>query len=133
GGETSKRNLIALCTFHHTLVHEGGFTLERGADGLRFLAPDRTHLPSFHASPPAPTDPLEAFERAHVDLGIHDETGLTRWDGEPVHYGDVVEVLCAADEPGAADESGAADPPGHTDEPSAADELGVDQPGDLDL
>ena len=33
GGETSKENLLALCTFHHRLVHEGGFTLEAGEDG----------------------------------------------------------------------------------------------------
>src|SRR5690606_29518678 len=29
GGETSLDNLILLCSAHHTLVHEGGFTLDK--------------------------------------------------------------------------------------------------------
>jgi hypothetical protein len=33
GGETSLENLVLLCSFHHRLVHEGGFTLRREANG----------------------------------------------------------------------------------------------------
>ena len=41
GGETSIDNLTLLCRHHHHLVHEGGFSLERTADGhLRFTRPD---------------------------------------------------------------------------------------------
>ena len=41
GGETSIDNLVLLCRHHHHLVHEGGFGLERMADGhLRFTHPD---------------------------------------------------------------------------------------------
>jgi hypothetical protein len=29
GGETSLANLILLCSAHHTLLHEGGFTIEK--------------------------------------------------------------------------------------------------------
>jgi hypothetical protein len=41
GGETSLDNLVLLCSRHHRLVHEGGFGVERIADGaLRFTRPD---------------------------------------------------------------------------------------------
>jgi hypothetical protein len=41
GGETSLENLVLLCSYHHTLVHEGGFRLEERGDGVRyFVRPD---------------------------------------------------------------------------------------------
>ena len=41
GGETSLHNLVLLCRHHHHLVHEGGFGVERIADGvIRFTRPD---------------------------------------------------------------------------------------------
>ncbi|MCP4471757.1 MAG: DUF222 domain-containing protein [Gammaproteobacteria bacterium] len=41
GGETSIDNLLTLCRRHHHLVHEGGFGLEKIADGrIRFTRPD---------------------------------------------------------------------------------------------
>ena len=46
GGATSLDNLALLCTYHHTLLHEGGFTIhddERG--GLYFRRPDGRVIP----------------------------------------------------------------------------------------
>jgi hypothetical protein len=41
GGKTSLDNLVLLCRRHHRLVHEGGFGVERIADGaLCFTRPD---------------------------------------------------------------------------------------------
>jgi hypothetical protein len=40
GGETKLSNLVQLCPFHHRLVHEGGFALERSSTGLCFRRPD---------------------------------------------------------------------------------------------
>jgi len=37
GGETSLENTVLLCTFHHTLLHEGGFGMEREGGELRFV------------------------------------------------------------------------------------------------
>jgi hypothetical protein len=41
GGETSLDNLLTLCGTHHALIHEGGFSVERRADGsCYFVRPD---------------------------------------------------------------------------------------------
>jgi len=41
GGKTSIDNLVLLCRRHHRLVHEGGFGLDKIADGrIRFTRPD---------------------------------------------------------------------------------------------
>src|SRR5690606_12734866 len=99
GGATSKQNLIALCPFHHRLVHEGGFTLELGEDGEpRFLAPDGL-IPSVPAIPELGPDAIAAIKSAHADLAIDEDTGLTSWDGSPIDYPACVGALCAADEP----------------------------------
>jgi hypothetical protein len=52
GGETSIDNLTLLCRHHHHLVHEGGFGLERTADGhLRFTRPDGRVIDTHPALP----------------------------------------------------------------------------------
>jgi hypothetical protein len=48
GGETCLKNLTLLCTFHHTLLHEGGFKIRRDGDGaLYFERPDGRVIPRF--------------------------------------------------------------------------------------
>jgi hypothetical protein len=48
GGETSLANLTLLCTFHHTLVHEGGFRICRdGGGAMYFQRPDGRVIPRF--------------------------------------------------------------------------------------
>jgi hypothetical protein len=46
GGETSLDNLMLLCTKHHTLVHEGGFTIDKDFnDNWYFKRPDGIAVP----------------------------------------------------------------------------------------
>ncbi|MFZ0383076.1 MAG: DUF222 domain-containing protein [Solirubrobacteraceae bacterium] len=41
GGPTALENLVQLCSYHHRLVHEGGFKVERSGGGaVRFRRPD---------------------------------------------------------------------------------------------
>ena len=41
GGETRLSNLLTLCSIHHKLVHEGGFSIRRHPDGsVYFVRPD---------------------------------------------------------------------------------------------
>lgn len=54
GGETSLENLATLCRYHHRLVHEGGFDIQRNEIGeLQFFRPDasviETAAPVFQA------------------------------------------------------------------------------------
>jgi len=47
GGETSLGNLMLLCSRHHTLVHEGGFTLQRDYQNQWFFKrPDGRAVPA---------------------------------------------------------------------------------------
>src|SRR5262245_24392187 len=46
GGETKLSNLVSLCGFHHTLVHEGGFGVTVTDDGVFvFTRPDGQRIP----------------------------------------------------------------------------------------
>jgi hypothetical protein len=48
GGPTRLENLVQLCSYHHRLVHEGGFMAERaGPDSIRFRRPDGRLIPEF--------------------------------------------------------------------------------------
>jgi hypothetical protein len=41
GGPTTLENLVQLCSYHHRMVHEGGFGVEPGSGGsVRFRRPD---------------------------------------------------------------------------------------------
>ena len=47
GGETGVDNLMLLCTQHHTLVHEGGFRIEKDfLDRWAFFRPDGVAVPA---------------------------------------------------------------------------------------
>ena len=46
GGETSADNMTLLCTHHHRLLHEGGFSIVRDEGGtLRFVTDDGRSIP----------------------------------------------------------------------------------------
>ena len=68
-GPTTLENLLLLCRFHHRLVHEGGYTIGRSADGeLRFYDPRGRQL--HNRSALVANDGADALRRRHRDLGI---------------------------------------------------------------
>jgi hypothetical protein len=79
GGETSLANTVLLCTRHHTLVHEGGFSVARDGDHLRFFDPRGGEVLAagclMAAPPPFVVPPRPG------------------WDGDPVDYHAAVESL----------------------------------------
>jgi len=100
GGETKLDNLLGLCVFHHRLLHEEGWrvALEGGSMPV-FIRPDGSLLEPVCTPPPAPDDPLGAFERAQAELFIDEETGLTGWDGTRPDYDACIRAVCAAGDP----------------------------------
>ncbi len=86
GGSTRLDNLVLMCRRHHRAVHEGGFGVIRGLDGvLTFLRSDGALL---QAAPAAP-----------IDLpGLHDATPLVTgklptWDGTRFDLPWAIDVL----------------------------------------
>lgn len=81
GGRTDLSNLIQLCSYHHRLVHEDGYAIERLDRGrLRFKRPDGTEILPV---PKRRRGDVRALMRANGrrGLAIDSETALTRWDG----------------------------------------------------
>lgn len=88
GGATELGNLLSLCRFHHTLLHEGGYRVEMDGDNARFIRPDgRMVLP-----PSRPTRDEPRLSAA--DIAAHRVTLRSRWDGERPDYGEIVATLC---------------------------------------
>jgi hypothetical protein len=100
GGPTDLDNLILLCRFHHTTVHEGGVSLSRSADGWRFTLPDGTEPRPWQTADTL-TDLLAAHARRTaaiidgVDRFDHPDarTIRPRWAGEPFSVHDCVQAL----------------------------------------
>ena len=98
GGRTSLDNLVTLCTFHHHLVHEGGWTITAVADGALVF-----HSPA--GNPLAPEPPRERVdnvlvwlrewaEESNLDLGP--DVNVPLGDGTKPDYDLAVSGLLSA-------------------------------------
>ena len=78
GGKTSLDNLLSLCPYHHTLVHDRGYLIATRPGGtVTFYRPDGTLLPSSPALP----GPEGTIEDCH-DAEITPDTIIPAWYGE---------------------------------------------------
>ncbi|HET6450370.1 MAG TPA: DUF222 domain-containing protein, partial [Spirochaetia bacterium] len=98
GGKTSVDNLVMLCTFHHHLVHEGGWTVSTVADGtLTFHSP--AGLPLTLPQEPRRADNGVSWLRewaAEKGIALGTEVNAPRWDGKRPDYALAVETLLEA-------------------------------------
>jgi hypothetical protein len=123
GGRTSLDNLISLCKYHHTLVHERGYLIAAARDGtFTFYRPDGTAIP---ASPPPP-QPDGTIEDCH-DADITPETIIPPWYGERLDLDHAI-YICFANAANAAGQAGQASqhdngpPPNHVHQPDRPDQ-----------
>ena len=96
GGPTTLSNLAMLCTRHHRAVHEEGFQVARGPDGvLRFRRPNGHPLPEVPSPAAVPGDPVTALRANHDAQGLrlNARTGYATWLGERLNVGYAIDVL----------------------------------------
>lgn len=93
GGRTDIDNLILLCSFHHSQVHDRGYrVVARRGGGFDFLRPDRVRIPP--TGEPLRGDPDELI-RMHDGNGPHiDPENLTpNWAGERLDLTPILQYL----------------------------------------
>ena len=96
GGRTDLENLILLCQWHHTAVHEGGISIINHPDGWLFTKPDGQRCDSWvsdenlarhldFARRRAQQQTAEQDQLAEVDSFHHPDARIIRprWTGEP--------------------------------------------------
>ena len=95
GGATTLENLVQLCSYHHRLVHEGGFKVESvGQGAVRFRRPDGRVVAS---GPESGRVRGPGLGEQHRERGISVDARTCRplSAGDRLDYGLAVEVLTA--------------------------------------
>jgi uncharacterized protein DUF222 len=94
GGKTAVANLVELCTFHHRLHHEGGYTVEGTPPDLRFVRPNGDVIERPAQARHACAGDLRRMNQAR-GLAIDPGTIRSRWIGDRLNLPYVVSVLAA--------------------------------------
>jgi hypothetical protein len=95
GGETELSNLVLLCGFHHTFVHEHGYTIVMGDDQKPQFFDPRGRL--VRVVPPRPM-PSTTLVEEHRELAITPDTNRCKWDGNRIDYPAAVNGLWVTNE-----------------------------------
>jgi Domain of unknown function (DUF222) len=98
GGPTTLDNLDGHCKYHHRLVHEGGWSIQRDHDGrVTFRRPNGTVLETAPLRPEPADGRIEAAN-AERGLSISPNTCMPRSYGDPLDLDWTVAGLCEARE-----------------------------------
>jgi len=96
GGPTTLSNLALLCRRHHRAVHEDGYQVARGPNGvLQFRRPDGRLLPDVPPPAAVPADPVQTLRQHHEGQGLQftARTGCPSWLGERLDVAWAISVL----------------------------------------
>jgi len=92
GGDTSIDNLVLLCRQHHRRVHEGGFGVERAADGhIRFSRPDGRFIEEHPQLPVSGS--VEGLLHGNRETGEAIDASSWIIPGDTLDYGIAIEGL----------------------------------------
>jgi hypothetical protein len=103
-GPTSLTNTLLLCHGHHVCVHEGGFRVERDADGnATFFDPAGRLIPAAPPAPPLDGDAAPRLRGASFlrwaaearGLALHPKVALPKWNGYGLDLHAAVDALAA--------------------------------------
>jgi hypothetical protein len=89
GGETSLDNLVQLCRHHHRLVHEGGFSCTKNAEGkIEFHNPEGLPIARTGYIPPLSSqfDITERMRNRYEDLFIHANTCVPEYNDSRIDW-----------------------------------------------
>lgn len=107
GGETRLDNLVTLCRYHHTCLHQGDYRIVVAADtdvekqGMLFVLPNNQVMPSAHHPQfDSAQHSLALLEKEHdrIGLDIDKSTADCRWSGETIDYCQTLAGLCEMDQ-----------------------------------
>jgi hypothetical protein len=98
GGETSLDNLVMLCTFHHHLVHEGGWTVTSSANSVFNFHSPAGRLLALDPPRELVNDTLDCLHEWADERGLHlgPDVNMPQWDGKTPDYDAAVGWLLAA-------------------------------------
>jgi hypothetical protein len=94
GGETKLGNLVTVCSFHHTLLHEGGFGVTATDDGVFvFTRPDGSRIPECGTAPKqGEAGRFRGIVAADLPP-IDAKTSRCKWLGERMDYSMAIESM----------------------------------------
>lgn len=93
GGPTAIGNLVQLCSYHHQLVHEGGYGVEGAGDGrVRFRRPDGRQI-SERCEGRAASGPGVPMQNRMRGVQVESDTCRPLSAGDSLDYGMAVEGL----------------------------------------
>ncbi len=105
GGETSLKNLVTLCRYHHRALHQGKFNIRLGeahAENterlMTFSMPSGSEI-EMGFFPQFPAEPATATEETMRKLApaVDAKTCITQWRGETCDYSMAIDALLQRD------------------------------------
>jgi hypothetical protein len=103
GGPNEATNLTTLCWFHHRLVHEGGWSIERCAETGKLVAitPTGDRFSTATSTIGDPDGAAIVELNAKQGLDIDSDTAIPMWGGEGLDLGWAVTSLWYSNHPAA--------------------------------